>query len=176
MKLGKSATETLEILREAFGEHSLRRTLVFTRSFIIHVPETPELVTNNMVIVPQPIYSPDLAPCDFALFPKMKIKLKGRRFERVFDIQRESKVVLENIKEDDFHGTLEARKKRWDSCIRSRASFKEMEAKIKLSRRFFLDLVQRHSVRSINIDRPKAKTGGKLMTGMRQITEQRLFS
>jgi hypothetical protein len=29
MKLGKSATETLETVREAFGEHPLRRTAVF---------------------------------------------------------------------------------------------------------------------------------------------------
>jgi hypothetical protein len=29
MKLGKSATETLEMLREAFGEHSLSQTAVF---------------------------------------------------------------------------------------------------------------------------------------------------
>jgi hypothetical protein len=29
MKRGKSATKTLKMLREAFGEHSLRRTEVF---------------------------------------------------------------------------------------------------------------------------------------------------
>jgi hypothetical protein len=29
MKLGKSATETLEMLHEAFGEHSLSQTVVF---------------------------------------------------------------------------------------------------------------------------------------------------
>jgi hypothetical protein len=29
VKLGKSATETLEMLRGAFGEHSLSRTAVF---------------------------------------------------------------------------------------------------------------------------------------------------
>jgi hypothetical protein len=28
VKLGKSATETLEILRETFGEHSLSRTAI----------------------------------------------------------------------------------------------------------------------------------------------------
>jgi hypothetical protein len=29
VKLGKSAIETLEMLREAFGEHSLSQTMVF---------------------------------------------------------------------------------------------------------------------------------------------------
>jgi hypothetical protein len=49
--------------------------------------KTTEFVTNNnMVIVPNPPYWPDLAPCNFALFPKLKMKLKGR-FETVSDIQ-----------------------------------------------------------------------------------------
>jgi hypothetical protein len=44
-----------------------------------------------MVIVPHPPHWPYLDPCDFALFPKLKMKLKGRRFETVSDIQREQK-------------------------------------------------------------------------------------
>jgi hypothetical protein len=70
-----------------------------------------------MVIIPHPLCSLDLAPCDFALFPKMKMKLKGQRFETVFDIERESQAVLDSIKENDFHSALEVWKKRWDSCI-----------------------------------------------------------
>jgi histone-lysine N-methyltransferase SETMAR len=43
--------------------------------------KTTDFVTNNnTVIVPHPPYSPDLAPCDFALFPKLKMKLKGQHF------------------------------------------------------------------------------------------------
>jgi transposase len=39
--------------------------------------KTTEFVTdNNMVIVSHPPYSPDLAPCDFALIPKLEMKLK----------------------------------------------------------------------------------------------------
>jgi hypothetical protein len=38
---------------------------------------TTEFVTNNMVIVPHPPYLLDLAPCDFILFPKLKVKLNG---------------------------------------------------------------------------------------------------
>ena len=32
-------------------------------------------------------YSPDLAPCNFWLFPKLKLPLKGKRFQTVDDIQ-----------------------------------------------------------------------------------------
>jgi hypothetical protein len=45
----------------------------------LHIPENTLFVTNNnMVIVPHPPCSPDLAPCDFALFPEFKMKLNGR--------------------------------------------------------------------------------------------------
>jgi hypothetical protein len=40
-----------------------------------------------MAIIPHPPYSPDLATCDFFLFPKMKLKLKGRRFDTIEEIQ-----------------------------------------------------------------------------------------
>jgi hypothetical protein len=69
-----------------------------------------------MVIIPHPLYSPDLAPHDFALFPKLKMKLKGR-LETVSDIQRESQVVLDSIKKNDFHGALEAWKKNYGIVV-----------------------------------------------------------
>jgi hypothetical protein len=47
-----------------------------------------------MTVVPHPSYSPDLAPWDFFLFPKIKIKLKGRRFDTVDEIHAESQKVL----------------------------------------------------------------------------------
>jgi hypothetical protein len=69
--------------------------------------EAAEFVANNnMVIVPRSSFSPALAPCAFALFPKLKMKLKERRFETVSDIQRESQAVLDSIKVNDFHGVL----------------------------------------------------------------------
>jgi hypothetical protein len=70
--------------------------------------KTTEFVTNNnMVIVPHPPYS---APRDFTLFPKLKMKLEGRRFETMSDIQRESQAVLNSIKENDFNGAFEVQK------------------------------------------------------------------
>jgi histone-lysine N-methyltransferase SETMAR len=86
--------------------------------------KSAEFVTNNnMVIVPHPPYSPDLAPYDFALFHKLKMELKGRRFETVPDIQREWQAALDSIKGNDFHGAFVARKKRCDRCIRSQGDY-----------------------------------------------------
>jgi hypothetical protein len=71
------------------------------------VPRLLTLCLNNMVIVLHPPYLPDLAPCDFALFPKLKIKLKGRRFDTASDILRESQMILDSTKENYFHNAFE---------------------------------------------------------------------
>ena len=34
------------------------------------------LAKNKVPVLPQPPYSPELAPCDFYLFPKLKIVMK----------------------------------------------------------------------------------------------------
>jgi hypothetical protein len=48
-----------------------------------------------------------------------------RRFETVSDIKRESQVAVDSIEENDFHGAFEARKKRWDRCVRSQGDYFE---------------------------------------------------
>jgi len=55
------------------------------------------LAKNNMVVIPHPTYSPDLAPCDFFLFPKIELKLKGRRFYTTEEIQAESQRMLDTM-------------------------------------------------------------------------------
>jgi hypothetical protein len=55
-----------------------------------------------MAVIPHPPYSPDLAPRDFFLFPKMKLKLKGRRFDTTEGIQAESQRMLDTLTEKDF--------------------------------------------------------------------------
>jgi hypothetical protein len=88
--------------------------------------KTTEFVTNNnMVIIPQPPYSLNLAPCDFTLFPKFKVKLKRWRFETVSYKQRELQVVLDSMKENDFHSAYEVWKNWWDHCIRSQGDYFE---------------------------------------------------
>jgi hypothetical protein len=53
-----------------------------------------------MSVVSHTPYSPDLASCDFFLFPKMKLKLKGRRFDTNEEILAESQRVLDTDRKE----------------------------------------------------------------------------
>jgi histone-lysine N-methyltransferase SETMAR len=46
------------------------------------------LAKNSITTMDHPPYSPDLAPCDFWLFPKLKTALKGQIFTALSDIQQ----------------------------------------------------------------------------------------
>ena len=50
-----------------------------------------------------PLHSPDLAPCKLFLFPKMKLRLKGRRFDTTEDIHAETQEVIDTLTFENFH-------------------------------------------------------------------------
>jgi hypothetical protein len=102
-------------------------------------PWNPQFVTNNnLVIIPHPPYRQDLALCDFALFLKLKMKLKGQRFETVSDIQRESQVYLTALRKMTSTVLLKCGKKRWDTFSK-RLFWRRWQTKLsKLSQHFFL--------------------------------------
>jgi hypothetical protein len=45
------------------------------------------LAKHSIPMVPHPSYSPDLASCDFFLFPRLNSILKGKRFQDIAGIQ-----------------------------------------------------------------------------------------
>ena len=75
-----------------------RRELWQDKSWLLHHDNAPAhnalnirqfLAEKNMAVLEQPPYSPDLAPCDFFLFPtKLKGIIKGTRFEGMEVIKR----------------------------------------------------------------------------------------
>ena len=71
---------------------------------------------NKIPVIPHPLYSPDLAPCDFFQFQKMKLKLKGRRFNTIEEIQAESQSVLDILIEKDFQEAFQKWRRQWDQC------------------------------------------------------------
>ena len=111
-------------LREAIRRK--RPELWTNNSWFLHHDNAPShtaliirdhLAKNSTHIVPQPPYSPDLAPSDFWLFPKLKRPLRGHRFESIEEIKEKLLLELKAISESDFSNCFEEWKKRWQKCI-----------------------------------------------------------
>jgi hypothetical protein len=90
-----------------------------TREFLAH---------KDIITLSHPPYSPDLVPCDFFFFSKMKLQLKGRCFDGVEEIQRESKNVLGTLREQDFQHAFQPWQRRWDRCVAAQGDYFEGNA------------------------------------------------
>ena len=53
--------------------------------------------------VPQAPYSPDLAPCDFCLFPKLQEKPRGCRYEIIEEMKEAVTKVIDMLTQENFH-------------------------------------------------------------------------
>ena len=88
VKLEHSSTETIGMIQKAAavgnGDWQLHHDNVPAHAS--HLMQS-FLGKHQITQVTEPPYSPDLAPCDFCLFPKLKSPLKGKRFQTVNDIQ-----------------------------------------------------------------------------------------
>ena len=65
----------------------------------------------------KPLYSPDLAPRDLFLFPRMKQDLILRHFADVAKVQQESLAALASIFVEDFRQCFQQWEWRWDCFV-----------------------------------------------------------
>ena len=110
-----------------------RRELLETRSWLLHHDNAPAhnalriweefLAENNIAVLEQPPYSPDLAPCDFFLFPKLKEVIKRTRFQDSEAIETAVTRELRAIPEESFEECMEVWQRRLEKCIRAQDYF-----------------------------------------------------
>ena len=79
------------------------------------------LTKHETTVVPLPPYSPDLAPADFFLFPKLKSSLKVRRFQTAEEIEENLIRDLRAFPQN----TLQSWKKCWERCTKSGGEYCE---------------------------------------------------
>ena len=72
----------------------------------------------SLKTVPHPPYSPDLAPCDFWLFPK----LRGCRYETIEEMKEAVMKVIDPVTQEDFDGAFQ-RLLEWYKCIVARGDY-----------------------------------------------------
>ena len=67
--------------------------------------------------VPHPPYSPDLTPCDFWLFHKLKENLRGSRYETIEEMKEAVTRVIDTLTQEDFQGAFQKLLERYNKCI-----------------------------------------------------------
>lgn len=111
-----------------------KRPRLLERGLIFHHDNAPvhtaRLVTDllddwDWELLSQPAYSPDLAPADFYLFPKMKETLRGRRFESTDEINEETSTSLRHLAKDGFGHVFDSWVSRWHKCVDNDGSYVE---------------------------------------------------
>ena len=70
-----------------------------------------------------PPYSPDLAPCDVWLFPK----LRGCRYEIIEEMKEAVTKVIDTLTQEDFHRAFQKLLERYNKCIAAGGDYFEWD-------------------------------------------------
>ena len=73
--------------------------------------------------VSHPPDSPDVASCDFWLFPK----LRGCRYETIEEMKEAMTKVIDTLTQEDFHRALKKLLERYNKCIAAGGDYFERD-------------------------------------------------
>ena len=76
-------------------------------------------------LVENPPYSPDLAPSDYYLFPKMKKELSGQHFVTDNDVADAVEVYLEDQDSSFYEEGIRTLHHRWNKCVNLKGDYVE---------------------------------------------------
>lgn len=83
------------------------------------------LTQENVETLPHPAYSPDLAPCDFFLFPRLKKCLAGRSFSNRSALGTAVFQCLSHIPQSDYRGAFLQWIERLKKCVAAKGEYFE---------------------------------------------------
>jgi transposase len=108
---------------------------LWKNDFILHQDNAPAhtalsvkqfLAEKQIAMLEHPPYSPDPAPCDFFLFPKVKSVLKGTRFASVTEVKKKTK-LLRQLTDDELQHGFDQWKIRMQQCVDAEREYTEGE-------------------------------------------------
>ena len=128
--IGQRVRVRVEVLRE-FRKRFRQKRLALFKSGQWHFYQDNAPVNNSILVtdylikmgiktVAHPHYSPDIAPCDFCLFPK----LRGCRYETIEDLKEAVTKVTDTLTQEDFHGAFQ-KLLEWYKCIAATGDYFE---------------------------------------------------
>ena len=126
--------EVLRRLRDAVRRK--RPALWATQDWQLHHDKAPahsahlvqEFLAKHGITQVRPApHSPDMAPCDFWLFPQLKMSLKVTRFQDTEGIKTNATMALLAIAKSDFSQCFQQWKGNWAKCVESQGAYFEWE-------------------------------------------------
>ena len=125
----------VEVLREFSKRFRQKRPALF-KSGQWHFQQDNAPVHNSILVtdyltkmgiksVPHLPYSPEPAPCDFWLFPKLKEKLRGCRYETIEEMKEAVTKIIDTLTQEDFHEAFQKLLERYNYCIAARGDYFE---------------------------------------------------
>ena len=110
-----------------------RPTIKTSKTLLLHdnaAPHKAKLTTTylnerGISVLEHPPYSPDLAPCDFWLFPILKNRLAGRKFDRAQDLAKAVKLELLSIPKEQYQRAFQSWLRRLEKCVQVQGEYFE---------------------------------------------------
>lgn len=108
--------------------HLQRKKVLFHRD---NAPAHKSLIAMGKIhelgfeVLPHPPYSPDLAPCDFHLFPDLKKWLGGKRFIDNSEVIVAVNGYFDGLDTEYFKNGISAIEHRWEKCIAMNGDYVE---------------------------------------------------
>jgi histone-lysine N-methyltransferase SETMAR len=81
------------------------------------------LHSKGIKTVPNPLYSPDIAPCDFYLYLQVKKVINGRRLETEIDAFKALETILKRLSKNGFQHVFEQWQHPWDNVVALRRAY-----------------------------------------------------
>jgi histone-lysine N-methyltransferase SETMAR len=106
----------IEVLTKLHERVRRERPELLRNGWILHQDNVPAhdtlcvkqfLANKNITVLEHPPYSPDLAPCDFYLFPNIKSVLKETHFVSVENVKAKTAKILNSLTEHDLQNCSE---------------------------------------------------------------------
>jgi len=123
--------EGLTKLHESVGR---KRPELWRNGWILHQDNVPAhnalsvkqfLANKNITVLEHPPYSPDLTPCNFYLFPKIKSVLKRTHFVSVENVKAKTEEILNSLTEHDLWICFEHWQHHMQLCVNSEGHYFE---------------------------------------------------
>ena len=76
-------------------------------------------------LLEHPPYSPDLAPCDFCLFPKLKLFLAGQHFSSNQEVIAAVEGYFAKLMKNRYRDGIMVLEHRWNKCISLKGDYVE---------------------------------------------------